>query len=383
MRLYAAVCIFGLLAAKVLACDSSCPPKYNIDTCARDSSNQCVKPGSSVGRRRAIHFGREVCGDCEPKPCPEDKKLCSPPSMTLRQTEFPIRCGQKETTHTVTVALKDCNPPDTGKCLVFALSPATLELPKIEIKVAPETVLKPAPGQFTYRCESTTCSIALSKIKSGDFCGVTLWVALHTGDGRDTCWVDGTDIPGANWATQFQLNFDCAPESCCCCPPPPPPQESKKCGSETAYAKSEPPNSLSGCSGNAWGWYIKSPAPSVQAQLYAGKTTAVGSVTITKVGSDNKCFKFDYNVASGYGIGKTHINIGCDVPSEKCRAPGQYTFNSGCLATSPGTLEYCLPASVNPCASDKDIYYIIHAEVYKTVNPGDPGYDTCTPYTCS
>jgi len=234
---------------------------------------------------------------------------------------------------------------------------------------------------------------------STSLCNQDIIIAVGISITGATCFARGTVIDSTGrWFMYTTAGFTC-PDVCtksCCCPPPPdkPP---KKCGSETAFASAAGKTfNLAdlGCT-KAWGYYQKLTATEVNslpvgstvytADLLAGKTQDVGEVTVTKKSST--CFSVTLDAAAGFGIGKTHIDISCSDPKtnlgDRCRTPGKYEFNSGCIDEDPYTTtrDVCVE---NVCSNF--YYFIIHAETYNVIeyNPANPEpYDKCSPYTCS
>lgn len=414
MRCAVAFSLLGYLAGSALAtCDASCPPQYTIPTCATDSSNTCLAPASPLRIRQSppSRLFRRTCDTCVPAECAADSQKCTPGGQKppqLPPTTVFFDCGQHATQNSVSVTYVDCPAPYTPdkKCLVFQLSDPALEQPKLEI--SSNHLTSSTPGRFSYNsyCKASSCvvpiDVVLAKEGKTDLCDLTLWVGLHSGVSGNTCWPHGSQINdgNGNWAEEFSITFECpvVPPACCCCPPPPPPSlPDKNCGpSDTAYA-SNADHTLNlpdlGCT-NAWGYYQKYDASFVigvsvggvvyTADLLAGQTNDVGDVTVTKTSST--CFSVALDTAAKFGVGVTHIDISCSDPNTNlgkfCRTPGQYEFNSGCIAKGPyASPDVCVSA---PCTGS--YYFIIHAETYSVVSydASDPTpYDTCSPYTCS
>jgi hypothetical protein len=321
-----------------------------------------------------------------------------PPQLTSGTVT--LYCGQQPTEFSVTYSYVNCPSDATKKCLVFQLNGQGLEQPKLEISF--QQLTTSAPGQFRYNtyCTGSTCTVPIDVVLANEgkdlnyLCDHPLWIGLHSGYGDDTCWAQGIPInANGNWATQFSITFDCPTSETCCCCPPPPGLPDKKCGSETAYASGSNTFNLKdlGCT-NAWGYYQKYGKVSVDsipvgnvvytANLLAGQTNDVGDVTVTKTSAT--CFTVTLDAAAGYGVGLTHIDISCKDPNanlgNKCRSPGQYEFNSGCVTTDSYT---SAPVCVEAQCTDF-YYFIIHAETYSVVSAdAGPAYDNCVPYVCT
>jgi hypothetical protein len=261
----------GLAGTALATCEHEAPcPEYTIDTCAVDNSHTCLPPQASLATRdlsRYTGFFRRTCESehCAPAECPASQKVCTPggplPPQLTPQT-IPLICGQKPTSNSVVVSYEDAT-----RTLVFDLVGAGLEKPKLQIEAT--RVTNHAPGQFRYNtyCSATQCVVPIDEVITTEcldsLCNATLWVALHTGIGGETCWADGERIYGDrrralqgspsrgtlsrrkndknegngngngngkgkgngsgnanNWATQFSITFSScpsAPQLCCCC----------------------------------------------------------------------------------------------------------------------------------------------------------------------
>jgi hypothetical protein len=231
MRPLAILSLVGFIAGTALAtCDTSCPPKYTIPTCATGPEDTCHTPTSRLRVRQypASRLFRRTCDGCPPVECPRYRQKCNPggqepPQLTSKTVN--LICGQKSTPFSVTYSYVNCPSDDDKKCLVFQSNGQGLEESKLEISSQPLT--QSAPGRFSYNsyCTRSTCTVPVDKILEnediplGDLCKMPLYIGLHSGYGGETCWAEGRRInEKGNWAMQFSIQFDCpiSPPTCCC-----------------------------------------------------------------------------------------------------------------------------------------------------------------------
>jgi hypothetical protein len=383
----------GLVAATL--------PGY-VDKCY-DGKTCCTNPYASR------LFRRTGTTPCDPKKvCCEEKKI---PKF---DTSTELKCGKSNVkSSTVRATVKPCPKDASQYCLHVFYAPFGdgTKYTEYHLQLSKDPITSSTPGKFGFSdtCQlgegnlSIDCYVSLTRVASSvygnptfDFCmKKPLYIAAHAVYGKETCWAGATPIEQKpnNWAKYFSGYFDCQTickkECQCPCPPPPPPGD-KYCEKGTGYAFNRQCSkdgkdcdwqldNLAQCNQERWGWWfgISSTAGEHTYELVEGaggndysKGTVVGSVKVTV--TDTKV-EISYTMNAPYAINVAHIDLKCSKEELKC-APGQYSFNSGCLGNQPG---FQKSLSKPNCAAGR-LYLIFHADV--TVKK--PVTDTCSAVKC-
>jgi len=335
----------------------------------------------------------ETCPSNQHQCCTETKEV-----VTAAASNTDLKCGKDAVrTSTITVTFETCKNNQAEQCLHIVYNNVQgTTYNEFHLQIDDVPITSSIPGQMTFStyCSLTTGNTAIDcwvpqpailatfSPPVSSLCGKTIYVAAHStiSDGN-TCWVGVTPIEqkSNNWAKYFSINFSCITECthACCCPPPPPPPPPPTdyvCDVGTAFAKSNYNlNPDLGC--KRWGWYFPEFTSSFTADLVLGQTTTVGtiSVTVTSAG-----VTWSFNPTSPYGLIEAHVDLLCgpippkNPPKDNPCAPGQYTYNSGCLNYQAGKPWL----GTAPACADGKYWAIFHAKISKT------GSTSCSAPVC-
>lgn len=361
--------------------------------------------------------------------CTPDKVCCKETTIPMFNASTEITCGDKSSTVTATI---DKCPDDASKyCLHVYYAPFGdgTKYTQYSLQLSENPISSSSPGtDFSDTCEygegqlSINCYVPVDEILLDPCSGATLYIAANAicdgGDGEKKCWLGpgkhghgwppknwdggkghGHEWPGHDWqnpnnstnsTNYFSGNFSCeitCEQDCtCACPPP----GDKYCEQGTGFAfnpKCGPNgenctyqlNNLPQCPANRWGWWFEIPTtPGMYMyQLYEGAgnndisaATLVGTVSVSVTATD---IVVTYTMNSPYAINTAHIDLRCSKSELEC-APGQYSFNSGCLDNKP----MYQTTLTRPTCSGGYFYMIFHADVTVKV----PSSDMCQAVTC-
>jgi hypothetical protein len=187
--------------------------------------------------RRSI-FPRTVCPASQKQCCQRNGKVThvSPLSDTLQ-------CGKStEAVAPLSIEIAACPSDITKQCLHFNYGSNTDGINYVDVHLGIYTTALSSfvpPGQLNAKnyCSLTNggatagCWIPLTDLSNiylggADVCTSSLYVVAHVSYpdsgsiNGNTCYGQGSDVGGSNWAMQFQITLSCTQECIkqCCCP---------------------------------------------------------------------------------------------------------------------------------------------------------------------
>ena len=219
-----------------------------LGTCPADLACCSKSPA-----RRSI-FPRTDCPAGANECCKTTSKVVIPNPGTKT-----LQCGKStEATGTLAIKVEPCNTDATKQCLHFNYGANTDGINYKDVHLGLYTSALTAfipPGQLNANgyCTLTgggitaDCWVPLGDISSkyfggsADLCTKQLYVVAHVSYpdsglvNGNTCYGQGQDVPGNNWAQAFLVTFECVDQCSekCCCPTTSPPDV--WCPRGTAY----------------------------------------------------------------------------------------------------------------------------------------------------